>query len=462
MAGMLKILEKINLDEKKIKDEISKIFNIVHHIMEVVFAPADEGQSGQKGLLTGIIEFFLPEIAPILQAIFALVYLLVAFLCIAVILGIAGMLKILELIKLDEDKIIENVNTIFRILHHIMDVIFAPSDEGSSSQKGLLTEIIGFFLPPLKAILEALMSIVYLLLAFVCIAIILGIAGELKLIEMLKLDEKQIMDNISLVFAVIHAIQTVLFAPQDEGQESSKSVLQSIIGFFLGDEIGQIVNALFAIVYLALAFVSIAIVVGIAKELEKIQNIKIDTELIKDKANRIFKAVEYLRDYIFKKADDMLPPPKEKGIFGTLISFFIPDSIEQVVDALTTIGQLAIVFLAISAVKNIGEAIDSINRLELDIQSAKEKTGQIMDAAAEICRRIFSEKADVKLPAPTKDQETVIGGFLSFMGLGRSDEDKAIQAALKRVEQLGIIASAIGALKNITNQIQTVNDIEFG
>ena len=460
IASLLRLLQNLDLQPETIKKKVDAVFNTVEQLINRIFGNRkDEEHPSSRGILVSIISWADPGLANIVEAALSVVYLMLALTAVAMILGIAGLLKALQEIDLKIDKIKANVDGVFDTVEMIINRVFGDrKDEEHPSSRGILVSIISWVDPSLANIVEAALSVVYLMLALTSITIVLGIAGLLRALQEIDLQFDVISNNINCVFDTVDLIINRVFAPAEGNIIPGHSVLGKIIGLF-NPNLAKIIDALMAISYVSLIFVATSIVYGVVKTLEEIQNLNFDGKTVVEKVDAIFKTVSEIMEKVYGKSDILLPKLKDRSIFSSIISFFSPGLV-GIVDALTMIARLAVIQAAISAVAGIGNALKQIQDIPTDITSAVVKVDQVMSIAESVCEKIFSRESKIKFPVPPEEHRSVFGALISWAFGGESDEERALEAAMKKVESLGIIEAAVGALGNILEAAKRIADIK--
>ena len=460
LATMLRLLQNLSLNGAKILANVDVVFNTIDQIIERIFTPReDNGKKSNRGILVTIVSWVDEGLAKIVEAALGIVYLALSFIAVGLVLAIATALRLLQSLDLKEDVINNNVATVFKTVDHIINRIFGPRDDTQyPSSRGVLVTIISWVDPSLAKIVEAALSIVYLMLTLTAITIVLGIAGLLKLIEMIDLNEETIDQNITTIFNIVDKIISRVFAPADDNVQASRGVFGKIIGFF-SPALASIVDAIMAVARLGMIFLAITVVVGIAESLKQIEELNLNEGKIIQQVDSIFKICGDIMSKIYEKSDTMLPEPKNRGIFGSIISFFSPD-LADILDALTMIAKLAVVQTAISAIAGIGSSLKQIEELDVNLTATSSKVDEIMGIAENVCEKIFSRESKIKFPVPPEERKSVFGALISWAFGGKTDEDRALEAAMKKVEALGIIEAAVGALGNILEGAKRILDMD--
>lgn len=461
IAGMLRILQTINLDEAKIRTNVQRVMATAQEIIDLLFGDDSEKENkSNRGPLLGLVNWICPPLGKIIDAIFTVAYLFLMTIAILMVLAIAGMLRWLQEIDLDSAKIMERVNTIFDTADAIINRIFGDRDDnGKGSSRGLLVTIISWVDEGLAKIVEAALSVVYLFLVLISIGLVLAIAGLLRGLQEIDLDAEAILGIVETVFDTADKIIARVMAPADDSTKPSRGVFGTIIAFF-SEPLAKIVDALMAIAYLGLIFLAVSVIKGIATSLNEIQKIELDAGTIDQKIDTIFKCAAHAMNKVYSASSMMPKPPKKKSLFRAIVGFFSP-GLGEILDALMEIAKLATVQAAISAIAGIAKSLEEIQNIKIDLNSAYNRLDQIMTMSEKVAERIFGRESKLKLPVPPKEKKSVFGALIDWAMGGESDEDRAIKAAMKRVEGLGVIAAAVGALGTIQENVKKIMDVQL-
>ena len=110
LAIMLKEFEKINLDGKKIKENVNLVLSVAKDIINSIFVSDEkEDKESEKSWIEDILTYIGGAIGPVIKAIMAVAFLALMVVGICMILLIAGMLRLIQELDLDPNKIKQNV-----------------------------------------------------------------------------------------------------------------------------------------------------------------------------------------------------------------------------------------------------------------------------------------------------------------------------------------------------------------
>ncbi|MCR3573768.1 hypothetical protein K0B56_22465, partial [Salmonella enterica subsp. enterica serovar Give] len=139
IAGMLWLLSKIELDEEKIKDNVRKVMSTALMVFTALFETELNDPDNKDSVFKQILAVIGGAISKIIMALATAIILVATFISVAFILLIAGMLRVLQTIKLDDGKIKANVQKIIATANEIIALIFGEDNEkNNKSNRGPL------------------------------------------------------------------------------------------------------------------------------------------------------------------------------------------------------------------------------------------------------------------------------------------------------------------------------------
>ena len=277
IAGELRILQTVYLDEKLIKENVNKVIDTAQMVSSSIFDKTDDKKDdpSSKGFFIDLLSKFAEPWVNLFNAIMSMAYLALTLVSILLIIFIAKQLTTLMSIELDQVAIEANVSMVISTAQMVSSSIFDPSDdkEDKPSSKGFFLDLMNFFSPGLTSIVEAIMSIGYLALTVVAISLVIEIANQLKQIAELNLDTATIQKNTDAVIkAAKHVIDAVI-RPDDSKPKEAKDVFKKILRMVLPGNLLDMIDALMAIGFLALAKSAVGLVGEIAQNLTTIANL---------------------------------------------------------------------------------------------------------------------------------------------------------------------------------------------
>lgn len=451
-AVMLLLLQKIDLDFDKIQENILLIMATVKTIVASLFGPEDDTETEQsdKSFIKVIFESLGGGIAMILQALLAVAYLALMMVAILLILFIAVMLRLLQELDLNPSKIMQNVDIVMGTAQSVIDAIFDPQDDkkDDASQKGFFASLLEYLGTGILKILQAVMAVAYLALILVAILLIDFIATELLLLQTIKLNAEKIKTNVGIVMETAQLVVNYVFDPEDDKADkpSSKGFFMSILEFFC-PALAKIFGAIMAIAYLALIIVAVALIVGIAKQLEYLQEIVLDEELIRTNVQTVIDTANMVTSSIFDSDDDKEDKPSSKGLFLTILDFFCP-SLAAIFEAIMSIAYLALVIVAINLICEIAKQLEYIAKLDINAEAIKKNVTTIINLAKLCIDTIFA-----KDNTQTHSKGGAIERLLRWI-LGDSLVD--LVKALMAVGYLAIVETAVGMLGKMARDLTAI------
>ena len=323
MAYMLLLLERINFtetDKKNISNNVKTIIDTALLIMTCIFYDSSfdinnenkNDQLKQDNWFNRIIKGIAMGSGMVMQAIMAAAILFPMILATFSILLIAGLLWVLGKIQFtqkDKLNINNNVQLVIGTALSVISSIFDPNSNDTTNnpeKRGWFSTLITYVFSGLTNIIGMIMAIGFLALSIVSVAMIIFLAGELKIIEKINIDSKSINQKIHEVISSALSVIDAIFNTSDNtaSTESNKSWLKSAIDW-ISDKVGGIFNGiknisgmLMSIGFLALSIVSIGMVYILAKQLTYISSLNFTAadvikkiNLIKDTSNKVIELV---------------------------------------------------------------------------------------------------------------------------------------------------------------------------
>ena len=323
MAYMLMLLEQITFteaDKNNISNNVKTIIDTALLIMTCIFYDSsfdinNENKNDQlkhDTWFNRIIKGIAMGSGMVMQAIMAAAILFPMILAVFSILLIAGLLWVLGKIQFtqrDKLNINNNVQLVIGTALSVISSIFDPNSNDTTNkpeERGWFSTLITYVFSGLTNIIGMIMAIGFLALSIVSVAMIIFLAGELKLIEKINIDSKSINQKIHEVISSALSVIDAIFNTPDNttSTESNKSWLKSAIDW-ISDKVGGIFNGiknisgmLMSIGFLALSIVSIGMVYILAKQLTYISSLNFTAadvikkiNLIKDTSNKVIELV---------------------------------------------------------------------------------------------------------------------------------------------------------------------------
>lgn len=414
IALLLLLLQTIKLDYDKIKTNTKKVLKTVALILLWVMEPLydeddfkDNGERAKPGFFEVLGTGLQKAILSIMGAV-TLLGLLIAVVCIVIM---AFLLKLLEKIKLDRPRIEQNVAMIFETAQWILDFVTAPDDDRFKEQgkNDILTELCLYVYPPLIKVFDALVAAATLALLVIAVLCILLIAGMLKLIEKIDLDRSLIKDKTNIVLDSCRDIIAILFAPDKEEKEpSSRGVIGPLLRWVY-EPLGPILDAVFALAYLAVMIIAIICLWGIAKMLKVIEGLDLKKETIIEKTDMIIEITKHIIDEIFKPDDENKDKSERDGIADFLGWVYPP--LKNIIKAIFALAYLAVMAIGILCLWGIAKMLMSIQEMDLKRDVIEENTRIIISVTRDIMNGVFGPDEENK---DKSDRDSSISDFLSW------------------------------------------------
>lgn len=459
ISVMLRLLQNLNLNEAAILNNVEAVMNTCQTIIDSIFRPDDKDNNSSTRNL-GIIGWAFPQLAPVLDSIFAMAYLAVMVLAVAALWGIAGILTQIEKIQLDKKKILNNVDAILDCVTSIINSIFLPDDVNKDSSERTLLKSFLLWVLPIGGIISAIFSMAYLAVMVISVLCLVGIAKMLGILEKTKIDEKKVKENVRKIINTCKYLTDNIFKPDDENKD--KSDRTSLKGFlewaFSGvSGIISIIQGIFSIAYLAVMIISVAIMVGIANLLKQLA--EIDPSIFttaKENVKAIIGVIDEIKNICFRP--DEKTEESEHGVLMGIVKYFFGNGVADMLKGITTIGYVALMYFAVALMLGLSKMMVELANVDTtNIDKAASNADDIMKTTRDLID---------KLMAPVEKQETEGDGWLTsairfVFGDQVAELAQAAAAMATLFPQLGLMYVVVGSLSKLSDMLIKINNLKI-
>ena len=456
IAKLLQVIQDLDLNETQILNNVDKVLRITQHIIDIIFNPDEEDdEKSSRGILGSLIAWIYKPFAKILDAIFAMAYLAIMIIAVLCLLGIAKLLQMIQELELDENKIMANVETVLRVCHVIIEMIFNPDEENDEkSSRGILGLLISLIYPPLGKVLDAIFAMAYLAVISIAIICVLAIAKLLTLIgeiDTAVLETAQ--ENAKLTMNTALMISNLIYKEDDQSQsQSSRGGIAAFISW-VDPSLGQIFQAILTIAYLALMIIAMTIVLGIVKMMERIG--KIDRSIIENAVGNVELVIGAGHNIVNRvyEGSDNGSQESNRGVLLKIVEWVHGKDVADILSAMLTIAHLAMMFFAIYIVAGIAKSLNEVGKIDRDkIFKARDNVDLVMSTTQYVMERLMS--GDYELPEGNDDNLSILLNWLL------PKELKSIINAIMTIAALAFAEVMIGALGEIANGLSKVANID--
>lgn len=440
IAGLLKLLEFVELDHDKIHKNLEKVINLSKYIMTKLFDEEStdtmqEGVDDSSGFI-GMLKGLLSASPLLIQALASSIFLVFTVISVLSILFIVAMFKLIENIQLDKGKILTNIGIVTSLSKDLIDLLFGGyHTETDKNGRTIIKEDpdrkkwLGRFFGGLGLLINTICTSAFLLSTFLSISLLTVIAGELKLVGNIELDKDKILNNIGIIVALSKNIIDLLFGGyhtemDENGQTNIKEDPDRknwLLRIF--DGIGSIINTICTSAFLLSTFMSVGLLYFISNTLKSIQDIVIDRETIKTKVGEIMTACRDVMEVITSPVEDN---ESEPGFWSKIL-----DSVKTVVnvgEAIGSIGYMAMSIACIGLVKLLADNLISINDINVPTD-LNVKISSILTTVDGIINVINNPKQNSLYQDP-KQIKKAIGTINDVFGLLETINDADFQNSI--------------------------------
>ena len=365
---------------------------------------------------------------------------------VAMITLIALELLLLQNIRIDQNAVKNNVHIVIDTCKDIIRGLFEEEEVNENTEDNVFKKFFRSVFKGIGMIVEAALSSAIFVMTFVSVTMIILVASQLSLLAKIKLDRGTISENVSMVVGTARYIIDTLFATEEEKEkhESKGWFSRMITHVFTG--IGDIIDGILAVAFLATTFVSIAMIMLIALELKLLMKVKLDTATIKENVTSIMSTAREIITTIFAPEAEK-EDASQKGWFSKFINWAFPH-LAPIIDGILAIAYLSTTMIAIGMLTLIAKNLKTIQGFDIDVSAVTLKTQQIISTAKAVISAVT---------APIETNEKQGKGFLrKLLEFVLPDNLTAIIDGLMAIGFLATSVACVGMLAKIAENLVTI------
>ena len=453
MAVMLRMIQMLQLDAEKIQENVRIVIDTTLSIITILFQKDTvESNKSKKGWIANIIGFIGDGLIMVTQAIMAVAFLAVMVVAILFVLMLASMLRLIQMLNLDVQKIQENVQIVMQTCILVIDALFTPSDiSGKKSNKNWLESLLSYIGSGVVMIIKAIMAVAFLALITVAISLIMLIALMLRWLQVLDLDIPKIQENVRIVIDTALLVIDSLFGPSDiEGKKSNKNWLESLLSY-IGGGLVIIIKAVMAVAFLTLITVAIALIMLIVLMLRGLQELSLNPDKIQTNINLVMDTAELVIDSIFSR-DDRDGEQSNKTWLESVLNF-IGSTVATIIKAVMAVVFLALTIAAIALIMVIALMLRGLQEMNLNADKIQTNVTIVMDTALYVISALY-DKGD-------RDTGESSKGWLLSVLEWLCDPLALIIQAVMSIIFLALSIAAIALVMVLAKQLRQLQDIDL-
>ena len=299
ICAALTVLAKFDINIlEKAKENAAKVFEVTGEIIRsfIHASVLPEDKSDNKFLR--VIQYIGGGIAQVVEAFLCMATILFMIVAIVAVVIIAVMLTLLQDIKLNPEKIKENIQKIFDTVNQIIQLLVDPESDinkNDPEDKGVIGTLLGWFSPNLTHIWDAICVFVFLVMTVLTVGAVLAVGNMLEHISKLNINTADITAVVNDLFSCVKLLNDKLVGNEtvdgaSEAKEEDSGFL-STVGDIFGDIIEGAVDFIKRIggyISIVRAMVVIGALYFLSKSLNFIQTVEINKEAIEAKVDVIF------------------------------------------------------------------------------------------------------------------------------------------------------------------------------
>ena len=320
---------------------------------------------------------------------------------------IALQLLLVQNLGMDRDKLRENIAAIKNSIFDILSVLFESSYEPKSKPSSLFGSLFNMFGNAFINMSKFILAVPMLAIAIVSVGIITFIATQLRILQILNLDSDRIKTNVNAVLNTARSILDELFNPVDSKSSNNnepwyKSVVESGIDWFTGKNFRTLIDSILAVGVLASTFISTTLILVMATELRLLQNLDINTELIRTNVQKTISLAMSVIDMLFYSHPNTMSIAGDSW-WGDCINwasknipgFSILRGAGQMIEAILSIGVLALSTISVSLILFMASELRMLQSMNLDAANIQSKVSNVLGTAKSVISSLWDGTYDL-------------------------------------------------------------------
>lgn len=394
IALCLKGIELIHLDKKKIDRNVDTILGTVLDIIKRLSERPKMEEYGNKGIVECIIGFVMPSLGNMIGAILAMATLAAMVVAVLAISLMALMLRGIQELNLDKEKIQQNINDVLDTCNMIVQAIFSPDQtDNDPSNRGILGSLIGWVMPSLTPLITAIFTMAYLAVMVISVVCILGIAGMLKLISLIDPETMvKAREVVAEIMDTLDYIRSCIFKRDSEETEmSNHGALMYIIKWVAGPGVSGLLEGILLVANLAMMFFAVFIIAGIAKAMQTISGVDMETvSQARENARVILAGAQGMVDDVINAKYEK-PKNEDQGWFKSMLDFIVPPGLRAITSAMSAIAKLSIIKIAIGSVAQMAQDMMTVSKVSFDEKTVAASFLSTINVAKKVLAQIIDD-----------------------------------------------------------------------
>ena len=462
ITKMLELLQRIKLDSEAIRNNVKDVMTTCGMVVESVLGGEENEHRwkyNRNGLLGYLVRALAPQFSAVIDSITASVTLVGYAISIMLVLAMAGMLRLLQTLKLDRSRISGNIDAVLDTCSEISSKIFGDSNTtiGTKTKDiGLLQGIIGLVAPQFNMILDAFASSAILIGYTIGIGSILIMAGLLRLLG--NLDTNKILEgreNATVVLSVASEITNSIMGGTPKTSEKSDQdtgLVKFLSSFVKG--VANIISSIFALAYLAPMVISISAILLLSHFVKLLSKIsEEDLSNGRKRAIDVIDAGRSIMDQIIRpNSNDSDITSKESWLGGLLHKSGLGIALE-IIPAILAIGYVAAMIGAIALVNVLAKSLEKLSKLDYEIETAKSNAIVIVGAGQDMMDILMS--GSDSLGGEKSEKTNIFTKLLNWVGTVGD-----VAGALAQIGKLAVMNIAIGSISKLADQINMISQYD--
>lgn len=449
IAVALRFIQMLDLDTDLIKENVGIVIDTCRDIIEQIFNQDDEDpKESDKGWLSSLMGFIGEGLTMIIQAVLAVAYLASMMAGVLCILLMATMLRLLQELDLDVPAIEKNVGIVIETCKLVMHLVFDENDSSTKeTSKSWLESLFDYMGSGLIMIIKAIFAVAFLACALIAITMILLMAAQLRLLQEIELDVPLIEKNVGIVIDTCFMIIRSLFDRDEEKDKpSSKSFLVALIDFIC-PELALIIEAIFAVAFLAMSIFVILLINLLALQLRGLQEIDLNGDKVAENVEIVCQTAQQVIDSLYNR-DEQPDKPSSKSWIRKLLEFLGLKGLLNIIDAIMAMAWLGMTVGMINMIHLIAQQLTELTKINLSSNITK-KVEDVCNTADKVSNTVKSRK----YKSGSSDSKAMKILKWMFPKLAEIVEE------ISKLRWVSSIMSTVGVVTQVADTLKTIESL---
>lgn len=298
------------------------------------------------------------------------------------------LMVIAKLKSQDFEKAKENIRAIMDVCTYTIQCFMQGVPGKPQKGESWMTKALKYMGGSVGFMAEAIMSMIFVATTFVTITFLMLIVAELALIQKLDIKKDVITGRIDDIFSILdHLVGKMFGKPRKPKSVFDLAGVFSPLITYIFKPLASLLQGIFAMGSLAISVISVTCLMLIAGELRIIQTINLQPDAINSKVDTILGTVNSIIQKL--NGSTQLGNPDNKNWFRRVLGKIpILGNALDLIDAISSMGTVAMSMLSIGMVALIAENLKKIQDIDINSDTIVGKVDYVLDACKLVTKKV--------------------------------------------------------------------------